>query len=224
MSKLYSLIAFRKASSEFKFKLKTGKENISIKLYVETVAFSASTAASPSKFLTQITFKFSESHTEAQIVDEAQFCLKENLLSLAHQERVAKILPGKHDTVKELKFKVQWVHNKHELRLKKSLHKLNVLEVKKERMMNEYTKAQRELETVQKNDGISVAKQLLEQKSNPGYMTSRHSLASSKALLDCEKDPRYLSFSDSEDEEVKEIKDTNTNCSSSHSKESGLIL
>lgn len=206
----------------FKFKLKTGLEVITIKMYIETVTSHSHSLIQMSKLHLHSALvalpSCVDEHIEAKVIDEVRLPLKTYLLTLAHQERVHRCLVGERGKISDFKFGLQWIHNKTEYQLKRLVVKASKLEDSKDRISLRYHKAKQELEAVQKDDGTSIAKKLLHnQKSFSKQSLSSKLRKLSDTHTENSKSVQYLSFSESEEEE-KVAKDNITTCSSSQSK------
>ena len=139
-------------------------------------------------------------------------------MSLAHQERVTKVLHGNKGKIEDFKFSLQWIHNKYEYKLKKLLIKAKKLEEGRDKLAVKYQTAKDELEEVQNDDGVSVVKKLLFSDAKSRYKTNESVRTLDGIQTEKSRDIQYLSFSDSGEEERKEFKDNITTCSSSQSK------
>ncbi|CAI2361202.1 unnamed protein product [Moneuplotes crassus] len=187
---------------QFNWKLKTGNENVKIRLYSETVTKTSSGACSTPKY-----------SINAEIIGEVEFPLKKNLMSLAHQEKISKHLTasgGSPETVSDawdglFSFDIQWIHNIYEYRLKREFSKLHALEKEKENILLKHKNVTIELESLQQEDGVGVFKKLLTQSQSLNSLPP-------KASEGCRSRLNYSS--DDEWENLEVNKDSNTNCSS----------
>lgn len=101
-------------------------------------------------------------------------------MSLAHQEKVFKSMKVKNQKSlnfelnwdKMVQFGIQWLHNPEEYQLKKEFSKAHLLSKERSQIVSKLEKINKELETLQSEDGVGVVKKLLYQSQSTGYLMS----------------------------------------------------